>query len=286
LPLDLALKLFDNTVAPILLYSSEIWGYENLNIVEKVHNDFLRRITLLRKSTPLYMIYAELGRYPLSILVKCRMINFWNRLITGKQSKISYILYKYMLEIPNFESKWINGIKSILNETGMTDIWLSQNNFQRNNLKNTIKNILLDQNKQNWHSSTQQSRKGLNYSIFKETLKFEEYLVDLKLNKSEIIAFLKFRTGNHFFPCETGRWENIDISERKCFLCDKNDIGDEFHYLLTCPFFNNLRKQFIKRYYYVNPNILKFIDLMTLKPSKQLTQLCKFIRTLINVVKR
>ena len=60
LPIDLQLKLFDHTVVPILTYACEIWGFESLDIIENVHTEFLRKITKLRKSTPLYMIYAEL----------------------------------------------------------------------------------------------------------------------------------------------------------------------------------------------------------------------------------
>lgn len=52
LPLDLQLKLFDHTVLPILTYSSEVWGYENLDLIEKVQNDFLRKITLAKKVLP------------------------------------------------------------------------------------------------------------------------------------------------------------------------------------------------------------------------------------------
>ena len=87
--LDLQLKLFDNTVLPILCYASEIFGFENSKPIETIHNEFLRKITKARTGTPMYMLYAELGRYPIEIYVKCRMIGFWNRLITGKQSKIS-----------------------------------------------------------------------------------------------------------------------------------------------------------------------------------------------------
>ena len=46
LPFDLQLKLFDHTILPILTYASEVWGFENLDMIEKVHNDFLRKITL------------------------------------------------------------------------------------------------------------------------------------------------------------------------------------------------------------------------------------------------
>ena len=45
LPIDLTLKLFNSTVLPILVYGSELFGFENLEIIERVHTSFLRRIT-------------------------------------------------------------------------------------------------------------------------------------------------------------------------------------------------------------------------------------------------
>ena len=40
IPIDLQLKLFDALVYPILMYSAEIWGFENKNIIEKIHLQF------------------------------------------------------------------------------------------------------------------------------------------------------------------------------------------------------------------------------------------------------
>ena len=37
LPIDLQLELFDQLVLPILCYGSELWGYENCNILENLH---------------------------------------------------------------------------------------------------------------------------------------------------------------------------------------------------------------------------------------------------------
>ena len=68
------MKIVDAMVEPILLYCSEIWGYENIKIIEQVHLDFCKRILKVRSSTPHVMVYGELGRYPLKIRVKIRMI--------------------------------------------------------------------------------------------------------------------------------------------------------------------------------------------------------------------
>ena len=78
----------------------------------------------------------------------------------------------------------------------------------------------------------------------KEDVAFEYFLK--LLPKSIYIPILKFRTSNHKLPIETGRWEAIPYQERKCFLCIDNEIGDEFHYLFTCPYFANERHIFLK----------------------------------------
>ena len=51
LPFDLQLKLFDHTVLPIMTYSCEVFGFENIQILERIHNEFLRKITKTKKKT-------------------------------------------------------------------------------------------------------------------------------------------------------------------------------------------------------------------------------------------
>ena len=57
LSIDCQLKLFDQTILPILTYACEIWGFEKLYMIEKVHIEFSRSIIRVNNSTPLYMIY-------------------------------------------------------------------------------------------------------------------------------------------------------------------------------------------------------------------------------------
>ena len=160
LPTDLIIQLFDHTVVSILTYGSEIFGFENLDILEKVHNYFLRRLTKARKSTPIAFLHGELGRYPLSVVIKSRMISFWTRLITGKEDKLSLQVYKYMLNDPNNNYKWISKIKDILFSVGRPDLWYNQFQITNLNTHKQIKQILIDQYKQEWHNQLQNSNKG------------------------------------------------------------------------------------------------------------------------------
>ena len=82
---------------PILLYGSEITGFEILQPLEKIHLDFLRVILKMKSNTPLVMVYGEFGRFPLSIQVKVRMVKLWAKILTGKNSKISFKMYLLLL---------------------------------------------------------------------------------------------------------------------------------------------------------------------------------------------
>ena len=100
LPVDCQLKRFDQTIVSILLYGSEVTGFENLQPLEKkIHLDFMRNILKMESSTPLVMVYGEFGRYPYDVQVKVRMIKFWSKLLTGMNSKISFKMYSYYISI-------------------------------------------------------------------------------------------------------------------------------------------------------------------------------------------
>ena len=96
LSIECQLDMFYKTILPILLYGSEIWGFENIDIIERVHLRFCKLILHHKQSTPNFMVYGELGRYPISVIMKVRMIRFWCRILNGKEFKLSYLLYKLM----------------------------------------------------------------------------------------------------------------------------------------------------------------------------------------------
>ena len=93
------------------LYGCEIWGFENSQITENLHHDFLRQIINInfRKSTPIYMLHAALGRHPIQIYIKSRMIGFWLSIVNGKESKLSKSLYSIMLKEHEKGSYILNG---------------------------------------------------------------------------------------------------------------------------------------------------------------------------------
>ena len=58
---------------------------------------------------------------------------------------------------------------------------------------------------------------------------------------------------------------------------DTNDIEDEFHFILTCPLYENIRQVYIKLYYCRNPSMYKFIQLLKNENTTHLKNLAKYI---------
>lgn len=59
LPFDCQLDLFEKVVMPVLLYGCEVWGYKNIEIIERIHLKFLKHILNFKK---MYSIIYGLWR--------------------------------------------------------------------------------------------------------------------------------------------------------------------------------------------------------------------------------
>ena len=67
---------------------------------------------------------------------------------------------------------------------------------------------------------------------------------------------------NHKYPIETGRWQNIAREDRKCLLCNSQDIGDEYHYIFSCRAFDIDRSRLLRVKFRHRPNILNIHELI------------------------
>ena len=81
------------------------------------------------------MLNGELGLKCIDEYVDNRMLNFWCNVATGDENKISTILYKWIkvldIKEPPQKSPWLDKIKSILNNIGMSNIYDSINSVNK-----------------------------------------------------------------------------------------------------------------------------------------------------------
>lgn len=280
LTIDLQIELFNKTVKPILLYGCEIWGYGNCDDLERIQLKFLKYTLNLKKSTPTYMIYGELGIKPISLDIKARVISFWSKLVTNQDNKLSSIIYTVIHRMHKgntIKSNYMKNVENILNACGFPGIWESQYIQSLKWFNLAISQRLQDQYIQTWSSLVDSSSSGINFRLFKDSFECSRYFSLLPNYYSKIL--IAFRTRNHRLPIEIGRWNSTPVHERVCHFCH-NDIGDEFHYILSCEHFKTERLNHIKVYYRKYPNVIKFKQLMNSSNVSELKHLCKFIKVI------
>ncbi|MEW8547526.1 MAG: reverse transcriptase family protein, partial [Candidatus Thiodiazotropha sp.] len=286
LPFDIQIDLFNKTIKPILLYGCEIWGTGNCDIIERVQLKFYKYIFNLKKTTPSFMIYGELGITPIILDIKSRIISFWTKLtaVNDETKTLSSLMYDLVYQMHKnslCRSNYLDTVKHIIDSCGFSGIWQTQNPVNPKWFKLAIKQKINDQFLQQWSGFLDNASSGTNYRLFKDNPKQSNYISALSSYYCKI--FIAFRTRNHKLPVETGRWASISLKDRICHLCNA-DIGDEYHYIMSCKYFKSLRSNYIKNYYYINPNTIKFKQLMNVNNRTELRKLCMFIKKINETV--
>ena len=90
------IDIFNKTVKPVLLYGCEIWGFGNIEMIERVQLKFLKHLLNIRSSTNNCIVYGETGVYPIAIDIKTRIISYWSKLIEDRTNKLTYNVYTHL----------------------------------------------------------------------------------------------------------------------------------------------------------------------------------------------
>lgn len=236
------------------MYGCELWGFGNVDIIERVQLKFFKHILCLKKSTPSFMIYGELGVYPLSVDIQTRVISYWTKLSIIRTNDTAFSMYDILHSLNKqgkLKTRWLDNIKNLICINGYGNVWNGPSEINPKWFISSFKQKLKDEYVQTWRSLIDKSSSSLNYRIFKDNFEMSSFFDYLTNENCRILT--AFRTRNHRLPVEIGRWSSIPINERICNLCN-NGIGDEYHYILECNALTEQRRQFIKPYYRRHPN--------------------------------
>ena len=279
LPTSQKCKLFDSLVGSILNFGAEIWGTHEAGDNELVHTKFLRRILNVKKSINLTALYDELGRVPLMVFRKVIMIKYWIKILNQNDSSLvkkMYTLLKSDTGVNNNYkgNNWAYQIKSMLQQHGLEFIWNQQ--FEIEIPLNIIKQRIFDIYYQRWYSEINNSNRLMSYSIFKHDFVLENYL-NLTIENKYKVALSRFRTSSHDLFVETGRYDNVPRDQRLCKSCNMNRIEDEFHFLLVCPKYRELRKNTLKHISITGQLYINLKTLWSATSNKVICNISKFI---------
>ena len=69
-------------------------------------------------------------------------------------------------------------------------------------------------------------------------------------------VFTRLRTSSHFLEIERGRYVNKNECDRLCSLC--KTVENEFHFVMVCPLYEDLRYDFLSEIYYMFPFLQQY----------------------------
>jgi hypothetical protein len=256
---NVILHLFDHTIKPVLLYSSEVWGTFNTkrasNAVNKIDTIFqtfpqekLNTRTCkfalgVHKKATNAGVFGELGRYPLYITGIINTVKYWHRLShpDSANSPLLSAAYKQNISTLNMPDSWISSVRFIFEQLGLTSLFKYPGNCTTNHIVKTVKNRLMQNFRSLWSnklcqdnadtSSQSQGNKLRTYRQFKTGFHPEPYLKLIRHPKHRM-ALTRFRISAHRLGIEVGRYRGLAPSDRLCTTCDL--VDDEFHFLLHC----------------------------------------------------
>ncbi|KAL4240483.1 hypothetical protein ACF0H5_001275 [Mactra antiquata] len=278
------IELFDKLITPILNYSSEVWGFVHGMSIERVHLQFCKTILGVKRSTQNDFIYGELGRINYQCTRHFNIIKYWVKLLQTSDTKFKKIVYLCLKsdseKYPN-KVNWCTLLKQLLSTLGFYEVWLFQDIGHTDIFLNNVKVRLRDLFIQGWHGRIGESSRASFYKHF-SSFKFQPYLDICQIPKFRY-QLTRLRVSSHSLYVESGRWVKpnpIPFNERICSACNK--LEDEYHFILECSLYNDIRDRYIPRYYINRPSMFKFITLITNENPKVIKMLSTFILKAFN----
>ena len=132
---------------------------------------------------------------------------------------------------------------------------------------------------QTWLANIPNHIRCSNYTAFKKEHTLELYLY--KLSSNLRINLTKFRCRCNKLPISQV-FNEQQICNTQCTLCELNVVGDEFHYLFECSFFSGERIKYLTQYYRHFPSMYKFEQLFNSTNLKVISNLAKFVTIIMN----
>ena len=273
------LDLFDKLISPILNYAGEVWGFNKGLQVERSHLSFCKRTLGVKKSTQNSFIYGETGRLDCINRRYFLIIKYWLKVCTSNESKYIKAVYNVLRadseRHPNTVN-WASQVKQLLSITGFYNVWLNQGVGEDEMFLKIFKQRLKDNFIQKWNADLNNSSRAIFYKTF-ASFDFKLYLNVINISKYRE-AFTRLRVSSHRLEVEVGRWakpNSIPFDNRLCRQCGV--LEDEYHFLIECKSHIDIRKQYIKSYFWKHPSFLKCLQLINSTNVTELKRLSVFI---------
>ena len=276
-PFNASYSIFEKCIMPVITYGSQIWGTQVHHSTEDVHVRFLKRQLGLGSTTPTVAVLGESASYPIYIRCYVNVIKFWFKILHSPANSLLRSCYDMLVEHANAGRRnWAYDVRHLLYSQGFGNIWEQQMIENEQDFLAEFNDRLQSSYVQEWNGIKSEMSKLSLYNLYKSTFVRETYLsFDIPYRLRRYLA--KFRTSNVSLEIEIGRRHGVPREDRLCKLCgeyNRNFIEDEFHVLLECHSYSEIRKIYLGD---VTATLFTFVSIMNSNEEKLIIALANFI---------
>ena len=284
LPFHLILKLFTTYIEPILLYNAENWACMTTKEIEKCKQDhnriyekslqapttipqlkFLKFALGVNKQCPTLAVLGETAEVPLLLKGYHRMLTYWNR---TRDMDDNTLVKKAYLENVASNSEWCQTIQVLNCSQNLHTGSIPDAKFPGIAKKNIHNNFL-----KYWQQGICNQPKLEIYKLIKQDYTVSKYLELPEFRDRQRIT--KFITSTHCLEIEKGRHKKQQREERICRACDQEAIEDEYHFLVTCPVYHEIRGTHLTHIPTAGDRNMQIQEIFTANNPSDITQLLK-----------
>ena len=227
------LKIFNAAARSIMLYGSQIWGYERYDSVEKLFRYFIKKMFILPSNTPNYVLYLETSYETLFITTIKLHFSYINRILALNSNRLPKILAEKVISLNTF---WAYEWTSLCTKIGF---------FPPNNLLPIS----------HYCSEILELVKNSDLTTFTSDAANSQYhdlYPKLNFNVSNMLNDLSPRATSLIIKARCGL---LDINA-KCFkantfgyctICNLDMAENTLHFIGVCPVYANIRKRYLGR---------------------------------------
>ena len=161
------------------------------------------------------------------------------------------------------------------------NLWNEEENStlrQKEQYTNLFREAVTKYYENEWKQEPRNSSKLAVYATCKSDIVKEKYLGILTLKKF-LVTMARFRTSSHTLEIELGRHKGTLFSQRICEYCELRGstcIEDEFHLVLNCPMYGEIRQRYFSVETSNDYNL--FIQIMTNQEKIHIINFATFLK--------
>jgi hypothetical protein len=217
---------------------------------------YLKSVLKLRRNTPAWIVYRELGLYPMQYYTLRNSIRFLNRVLQLNDRE--YVKMALQQTIKDSRTagvdNWFTRLQNLLNHIGFDipdntgtdginprDVQHAWREFYQQHVWSNLHDDPPTAPSEGARTCTYHHYFAFDLPTDGTEWKMSPYLTNPRIPHKHCINLARFRTGNHDLRVEILKRIGTPREQRICNKCNCNSVQDEPHFILDCPVLDELR---------------------------------------------